>query len=187
MEIVNIKADKRDKVGTKWAEKVRKDGLIPGVIYGEHVNVHITVKPLDVRPIIYTPDFKLAEIAVDGEVHQCILKEIQQNAVTDEVSHIDFLKLKPGTKVKIEVPIRFTGNSEGVKAGGKFQPRLKSVKIKVDPKNIISEISVDIAQLGLGQTVRVKDIDPIPGVEILNPSAVPLASVTVPRALKETK
>ncbi len=187
MEIVNIKAEKREKVGTKWTVKTRKEGLIPGVIYGAHVNLNISVKPLDVRPLVYTPDFKLAEITVDGEVHQCILKEIQQNSVTDELSHIDFLKLNPGSKVKIVVPVRFTGNSEGVKAGGKFQPRLKSVKIKVDPKDIISEVTVDISNMGLGQTVRVKDIVAIPGVEILNPPAVPLASITIPRVLKETK
>ena len=98
--------------------------------------------------------------------------------------HLDFLELVPGVKFKATVPLRFAGTAPGVKAGGKFIPRLRQINILTTPEKVVDEVSADISTMELGSTIRVRDITPIDGVEITNTAAVPVASIEIPRALK---
>ena len=134
--------------------------------------------------LVYTSQFKLAEVTVDGSTHRCILKDLQLDRLTDEVIHIDFLKLTPGHKIKINVPLATKGASPGVKLGGKLVTKMRTISVKVSPENLISEVTVDVSGLDLGQTVRVRDIEKVDGVEIMNAPSIPVATVTIPRALR---
>lgn len=184
MQIVDIKGSLRSSSGTSGAKAVRKEGLIPAVIYGKGDAMHISVAVLDVRPLVYTPDFKLAKIDVDGQQVSCILKEVQAHPVTEEILHLDFLSLSEGHPVNVELPIRFKGVSPGVKAGGALMQLMRKVKVKATPENLVDELTVDISELKLGFSVRVKDIEISEGVQLLNNPTTPVASVEVPRALK---
>jgi large subunit ribosomal protein L25 len=86
--------------------------------------------------------------------------------------------------VTVELPIRFDGVSAGLKAGGKLMQKLRRVKIKATPENLIDEIALDVTSLQLGQSIRVRDIKAGEGIEILNSPGIPIASVEIPRALK---
>ncbi|MCB0602662.1 MAG: 50S ribosomal protein L25 [Saprospiraceae bacterium] len=184
MEIITINGSSRQELGTKWAKQVRNEGLIPCVLYGADTNITFTVDPHDVKKLVYTSQFKVAEVNVDGTIHKCILKDVQLDRLTDEVIHIDFLKLTPGHKVKINVPLATKGASPGVKLGGKLVTKMRNISVKVMPENLISEVTVDVSGLDLGQTVRVRDIEKVEGVEILNAPSIPVATVTIPRALR---
>ncbi|HPG08091.1 MAG TPA: 50S ribosomal protein L25 [Saprospiraceae bacterium] len=184
MEIVTLKGNVRQEMGTKWAKQVRNEGLIPCVLYGGDTNLCFTVDPHDVKKLVYTSQFKLAEVTVDGSTHRCILKDLQLDRLTDEVIHIDFLKLTPGHKIKINVPLATKGASPGVKLGGKLVTKMRTISVKVSPENLISEVTVDVSGLDLGQTVRVRDIEKVDGVEIMNAPSIPVATVTIPRALR---
>ncbi|MEO1258556.1 MAG: 50S ribosomal protein L25 [Bacteroidota bacterium] len=185
MLTVSVSGTKREEVGKKATKAVRKAGLVPCVLYSRgKENVHFTVKPHDVRPLIYTGDFKLAEINVDGTAHKCILKTVDFHPVTDDVRHIDFIELQDGHPVKVEVPLRFEGSSPGVRNGGKFMQSVRKVKIKVVPELLVDEVIADISELKLGHSIRVRDIKAVEGVEVINPGALPVASVIVPRSLK---
>jgi large subunit ribosomal protein L25 len=120
MKQVTIEGQLRSEFGKKASRHVRSEGKVPCVIYGGSQNIHFTTTPKDIKPIVYTPEFKQAIINVDGKSYTCILKDLQMDKLTDEVTHVDFLELVPGKKVNANVPLRFVGQSVGVKAGGTF-------------------------------------------------------------------
>lgn len=184
MEIVAIKGQVRSDVGKKSSKAVRKEGLVPCVLYGTKEVIHFTIDPKSVKDLIYTPDFKLAEIDIDGTVYKTILKDKQFHPVSDAIVHLDFLALVEGQKVNIEVPVRFKGVSPGIKLGGKLQQNLRRVKIKSTPEQMVGDLTLDISKLKLGDAIRVRDIAAIDGVEIMSPAGTPVASVEIPRALK---
>ena len=93
MQTVQIKGELRDNTGTTGSKSVRKAGRIPAVIYGGGDVQHISVTAKDVKHLIYTPEFKLAEVDINGTVSKCIIKDIQSHPVTDALQHLDFLKL----------------------------------------------------------------------------------------------
>lgn len=187
MEIVAVSGKLRTEVGKKASAKVRKEGAIPCVMYDADQVVHFSADFKELKPLIYTPAFKLAQINVDGKEYKCIVKEYQMHPVSDEVTHIDFLHLLEGNPVKIEVPIQFVGTSPGVKSGGKLQRLIRRVKLKALPKHIVDKVSLDISSLGLGESIRIRDIEPMEGVEIMTTPGVPVAIVEIPRAMRSAQ
>ena len=184
MEIVSLKATPRTEVGSKNARAIRREGNIPCVLYGGDKAEYFSLEPGHVKHLIYTPDFKLALIDINGEEHKCILKDLQMHPVTDEVMHIDFLKLVDGTPIKVEIPIGFKGESPGIKAGGKLTQNLRSIKVKTKPEHLVDKLYVSIEGLALGQSVRVRDVEVNENIEVLSQGATPVGQVLVPRALK---
>lgn len=184
MVTVTINGTLRSDFGKTAAKNFRKVGEFPCVLYGTGENVHFTTTINEVRDLVYTPEFKLAEINVEGKSYTCILKSLQFDPVTDSINHIDFQQLKSGHPVKVEVPIVFEGSSPGVRAGGKFIPKLRTVKIKATPEALVDNMVANISKLRLGQSLRVRDIAPNAGIEILNAAALPIATISIPRGLK---
>lgn len=187
MEIVKVEAQARESFGKKYAKQLRNEGLVPAIIYGGNNNTAISVSPKSVKSLVYTPDFKLAEIEVSGDTHKCILKDITFHPLTDEIVHIDFLRLIPETPIKVEIPVDFKGKSPGVKEGGKLIPQMRKVKVKTTPESLIDKVYVDISSLNLGGSVRVRDIDFPEGMEVMTTTATPVAVVEVPRALRSAE
>lgn len=184
MEIIAINGQPRTDLGKKGTKAVRNGELIPCVLYGAGVSEHFSTEVSSVRHLIYTPDFKVAEITVGGKKHRCIVKAVQYHPVSEKIMHIDFLSLVPGHPVKVEVPLRFTGSSIGVKGGGKLLQNMRRVKIKTMPEDLISELNLDITNLDMGQSVRVRDIKAPQNVEILTSPSTPVATIEIPRALR---
>lgn len=187
MKSIAITGNTRNSLGKKSSKLIRREGQVPCVIYGGGENVHFTAERMGFKHLVYTPDFKVAEITVDGNVHKCIVKAIQFHPVTDEIMHIDFLKLIDGTKMKVEIPIRFKGVAPGTKAGGKLTQKLRRVKVKTTPEYLTDELFVDINELQLGFSVKVKDIELKEGMELETSPGIPVASVEVPRALRSAQ
>ncbi|HOY14868.1 MAG TPA: 50S ribosomal protein L25 [Saprospiraceae bacterium] len=184
MNTVTVSTQIREEVGSRGARTARAEGMVPAVIYGSNDPIHVLVNQKEVKPLIYTPDFKLGEISVNGSAIKCIVKETQFHPVTDELLHVDFLALTPGKKIKVEVPVRFVGNSPGVKNGGKLIQQLRKIKIKTTPENMIEEINVDISHLELGQVLRVKNVQVSKDIELLINPSILIANIEIPRALK---
>jgi large subunit ribosomal protein L25 len=186
MEIIALQGQPKPGSGKEEVKRIRRNGQVPAVIYksGGGDALSFALNAPEVRSLIYTSKFKLTEITIDGKVHKAIVKDIQFHPVTDAVIHIDFLELVPGIKFKAEVPLRFAGQAPGVKAGGKFIPKLRQVKIMTTPETVVDEVSADISAMDLGSTIRVRDIELPNGVEVLNNGAIPIASIEIPRALR---
>ncbi len=184
MNSIEIPGVKRTEFGKKGARVDRNNGNVPAVMYGGNEVIHFTVTPADVKNLIYTPDFKTADLVIDGKQYKAILKSAQFHPVTDQLLHIDFLRLIPNSPVKVEVPLRFKGVSPGVKVGGKLIQQLRKIKIKTTPEYLVDELKADISKLDLGQALRVREIIIPEGVEIINSAAIPVALIEIPRALK---
>lgn len=184
MEVIKVPALKRADTGKQSNKIIRREGRIPGVLYGGNKNTNFSVVLSDVKKIIYTPDFKLAHLDIEGEECKAIIKEMQFHPVTDELMHIDFLRIVEDTPIKVSVPVRYKGVSPGVKAGGKLISQMRAVGIKTLPKNLVSELYVDISKLELGQSVRVRDLILGEGIELTTEGATPVAMIEIPRALK---
>ena len=187
MNSVALTGTLRKETGKKATKAIRKSGHVPSVIYGGENPVHFSAATLDYRPLIYTPDFNLAEITIDGDTYKCIVKSATFHPVTDELQHVDFLQLSDDRKFKVELPVKFTGVAPGVKAGGKIIPKLRRVKVKTSLDALVESLTADVSQMELGQSIRVRDIKMPEGMEPLNPLAIPIASVEVPRALKSAQ
>ncbi|MEY4739622.1 MAG: hypothetical protein RIT36_1602 [Bacteroidota bacterium] len=184
MKTITIEGQLRTETGKTATRRLRSQDLVPGVIYGGAQEVNFSVKSLALKPFIYTPDFQLVEMKVDGKSYTCILKDLQFNKVSDKLAHLDLLELVEGKKVSATIPLKFTGTAAGVKAGGKLEIRLKAVKIKTYPKYLKENIEVDLTNLELNANIRVQDIA-AENLEIMNSPRIPIASVTMTRQLKQ--
>lgn len=186
METISIQAEERTALGPKASRKLRRDGLVPCVLYGAGETVHFTAPTRAFKNLIYTPNFNTVEVEVAGKKHKAVLKETQFHPVTDSILHIDFLALVDDKKVTVNLPLRFVGQSKGVKEGGKLMPALRSLTVKAFPKDLRGEIEIDITNIELGKSVKVKEIV-LENMEIMNNPQIPIASVEIPRALKSAE
>lgn len=184
MQTVAIKAEKRDAFGKKASKDIRKTGKVPGVVYSKEGVDHVVISPKELKPLIYTAEFKLAEVELDGTTHKAIVKDIQFHPVSDKVVHVDFLKLIEGHPIQCNVPVIFKGVSPGVKAGGKLTQTLRRVKLKTLPEHLVDKIEGDISTMELGSSLRIRDLIVPENIEIMNIPATPVALVEVPRAAK---
>ena len=185
MKSVKIEGTRRSEHGKKATRQLRSEGQVPGVIYGAE-NIHFAAPQMAFRSLVYTPDFQLAEVTVDGKTHRCILKDLQFDVVTDELNHVDLLELNDDRKVIADLPLKFTGTAEGVKAGGRFVPKLKTLKVRTYPKHLKEAIEVSIDNLEIGGNIRVQDVM-AENMEIMNSPRIPIASVVTTRALRQAE
>lgn len=187
MQIVSISGSPRTDLGKKHNKQLRKAGAVPCVIYGGESPIHFSAPAGVFRPLIYTPDFKLVEIEVEGKTYKCIMKDTQFHPVTDALMHVDLLELVANKKVNVELPVKFVGVSPGVKNGGKLIQNLRRIKVKTTPEKLIDHLTLDISDLALGSAIRIRDITAVDGIEVINSPAIPVATVEVPRALKSAE
>ncbi len=183
MEKVTISAAPREDLGKKATKSFRKQGLTPCVMYGGEKPVHFLAKSKELKSLVYTPDFKVAEIQVDGQAYNAVMKDLQFHPVTDNLLHIDFQELVPGKAIKAELPVRLTGLAVGVKAGGKMLLNLRKLAVKMTPESMVDHIELDVTELQLGKSIKVSSIE-AGNLEILTPQNIPVATVEIPRALK---
>lgn len=184
MKSITIEGQLRTDSGKKATRQLRSQKMVPGVIYGGSQEINFSAPATAFKDIVYTPEFMVANINIDGKTYRCILKDLQFHKVTDQLLHVDFLELVEDKKVIATLPLHFTGTPAGVKAGGKLVLKMKSVKVKALPKYLKENIEVNIEKLELNENIRVQDI-PAENIEILNSPRIPIASVTMTRQLKQ--
>lgn len=184
MKTVTIEGQLRTEFGKKATRQIRSQEAVPAVIYGgaQEVNFYASAKAF--KPLVYTAEFQIAEVKVDGKTYRTILKDLQFDKVTDTLTHVDLLELVDDKKVIATLPLKYTGNSIGVKDGGKLVLKMKAVKVKTLPKYLKEFIEVDITNLKLNENLRVENI--VAGeMEIMNSPRIPIASVVMTRQLKQ--
>lgn len=186
MSEITLKAKKREDYKESTLNQLRKKGIIPGVYYGHGVgSVNIAATELDLRPIIFTTESRIVNLKIDEDKSlSCILKDVQFHPVTDKPVHFDLFALKEGESITIEVSVHLKGNARGVKDGGVLQHTLHKLELKCLPSNIPSHIDIDVAALGINDSIKVSDMN-IPDVEILNDPNSTIVAVMPPIVEKE--
>jgi large subunit ribosomal protein L25 len=184
MKSVKIEGTRRSELGKKATRHIRSEQQVPAVIYGGKETIHFSAPVMAFRTLVYTPEFQIAEIVLDGTTYRTIMKDIQFDVVTDELNHIDFLELVDDRKVIANLPLNYTGQPKGVKDGGRLELKIKSLKIRTLPKYLRENIEVNIENLQLHGNIRVQDVV-AENMEILNSPRIPIASVVTTRALRQ--
>jgi large subunit ribosomal protein L25 len=184
MKTITIEGQLRTELGKQATRQLRSEEKVPGVIYGGAKEVNFSAPATSFKTLVYTPDFQLAEVTVEGKSYKCILKDLQFDKVSDELIHVDFLELVEDKKVIATIPLKFTGAAKGVKDGGKLITKMKALKIKTYPKHLRENIEVDLTELELNGNVRVEDVK-ADNYEILNSPRIPIASIVLTRQLKQ--
>jgi large subunit ribosomal protein L25 len=165
MESISITGSKRKSLGKADAKVARRAGLVPCIVYGGKEETHIQIDERLFKNLVYTPNQYIVNLDIDGTAISAILKAIQFHPVTDRIVHVDFQELA-GRPIKITLPILTHGQSKGVLAGGRLRIVRRNVKVQGLPKDMPSIIELDIADLAIGKSIKIGDLD-IPGVTFL--------------------
>ncbi len=181
MKSVSISGSPRANVGKKDAKALRNTKQVPCVLYGGKEQVHFSVLAADFKNLIYTPHVHTVELDVAGKKFNAIMQEAQFHRVNDELLHVDFLEIVAGKPVVMNIPVKTTGVSPGVRAGGKLVKKLKTLKVKGLVEKMPDTIDIAIDSLEIGQGVRVGDIK-IDGLTMLNAANVTVVGVQTTRA-----
>jgi len=186
MKSIAISGSPRENVGKRDAKELRYDGKVPAVLYGGATQTHFAVSAADLKPVVYTPDVHFIDIEVAGVVSQAVIQDIQFHPLTEKILHVDFLALDPNKPIAIEIPVKLTGTSPGVKMGGKLVQKLRKLRVKGLPKDHLDTIDVSIEGLEVGKSVRVGEIK-LPNLVITNAAEDTIVSVTTSRALRQAE
>jgi large subunit ribosomal protein L25 len=184
MKTITIEGQLRTELGKGATRQLRSQDLVPGVIYGGAKEISFAAPSTAFKTLVYTPEFQIAEVKLNGSTHKCIMKDLQFDKVTDKLIHIDLLELVEDKKVIATIPLKFTGVAAGVKDGGKLIIKMKSLKVKTLPKYLQEQIEVNVDDLELNGNIRVEDVT-VDNYEIMNSPRIPIASVVLTRQLKQ--
>ena len=184
MKSITIEGQLRTESGKKATRQLRSQKLVPGVIYGGKSEINFSAMASAFKPIVYTSEFMLANVVVDGKSYSCILKDLQFDKVSDALIHVDFLELVDDKKVIASLPLKYVGTPAGVKAGGKLITKMKAIKVKTYPKYLKEFIEVDLSNLQLNENLRVENII-TQNMEVMNSPRIPIASIAMTRQLKQ--
>ncbi len=181
MKKVSVSGSLRENVGKKDAKALRRQGLVPCVLYGGEKQISFSLPELSFKDIIYTPDSCIINLDIDGKKYDVILQDAQFHPVNDKIVHCDFLEVFDKKPVKIDIPIQLEGSSPGVISGGKLITKLRKLRVKGLMDALPDRVIINISKLEIGDSVKVGDLD-IEGIEFLNPHNAVVVIVKSARA-----
>jgi large subunit ribosomal protein L25 len=168
MKTISISAEKRTGLGKKSTRDLRKAGHVPCVMYGGAEVIHFHAHENSFRNLIYTHNAFLVEIKINGESHKAVMHELQFHPVTDRLIHIDFVEVFDHKPVTMEIPVRLTGESNGIKSGGKPRQRRRVLKVRGLVEHMPDTLDIDITNVEIGDVIKIGDLS-YDHLEILDP------------------
>ena len=160
VQTIRIEASSRERAGKGAARATRRDGRVPAVIYGAKQDATlIALDPRDVVKELQKGGWQshLYEVAVQGGgTERTLMRDVQFHPVTDRPLHVDFQRLAPGQLIRVRVPVQFAneGTCPGLKAGGVLNVVRREVEVMADPDNVPSAFEIDLADAGIGDSLR---------------------------------
>ena len=183
MEIINLNVEARKKENN--LKSLRKEGIIPGVLYGKKIgsliillNYKEFLKAFAKHSVSSFINLVSKEDGVNGKT--VVIKEIQKDPVTDNIIHIDLHEISMDEKIEIEASVHFVGKPEGVKLGGILEPLMRHIAIKGYPKDIIDTINIDVSALKIGDIIHVRDLKLGENIEIMAEEDAAIVTVAEP-------
>ncbi len=158
MKSITIQGTKRENVGKKSTKALRDAELVPCVVYGGDQPLHFSTEEKSFKNLVYTPEAHTVVIELDGKKIEAVLQDIQFHPITDKILHVDFYQLSADKPVVMSVPVRITGRSKGVVAGGALRQSFRKLTLKAIPANLPDEIVIDVTPLKIGNKLYVGDI-----------------------------
>ena len=190
MEEILLSANTTREIGSSSSRRVRKDGIIPGVLYGlNEETVALSVDWPDLRRALTTDSGinAIIQLEIDGKKQMTIVKDIQRHPVRRDVLHVDFLRIDPNENVTVDIPLVMVGEAREVSAAdGMVDQNMFSLTVSAPPDRIPTEIEVDISSLTVGDSVRVGDLNLPEGVTTEGDPEEPIAVGMITRSTLES-
>lgn len=184
MKTLEIKGSLRTDLGKKSSKTTRKEGNVPCVIYGKEQNIHFHTHENNFKNLVYTPDAHIVNLNLDGKEYKVVLQDIQFHPVTDKITHADFIEIFDKKPIVISLPIRVTGESVGVKAGGKLRIKKRHLKVRGLANDIPEFLPVDITDVKIHNSVKVGDLS-YDKIELIDPGITTILSVATSRVVQK--
>jgi len=185
MEIIELKAEKREKAGKEISKKLRRDGLIPAVLYSDGSATPITVNAREFATLTASGagTHVIVKIKFPGAKRHpnAIIKEVQRNPLKREYFHIDFQKIALDEKINAMVPLVAVGEAPGTKEGGVLERHMEAIELQGLPTEMPDSIEIDVSGLEIGNSIHAKDIEVPEGAEMITDPEAVLFAVSVPR------
>ncbi len=180
MQWIELEARKRDEFGKERVKKARRKGLIPGIVYGKNIeNIPIYIEKTAILKLMKeeAKESMLIKLKVNSDTYNVVLRDIQYHPVTYDVLHVDFHAIQMDKPIEVTVKVHLVGQAVGVSKGGILEFETRELDVRCLPTNIPDAIEVDVSELDINQVIKVKDIKPPEGVEILEDPETVIAAV----------
>ena len=189
--ILEVKERGADQLGTRNVKRLRRQGLIPGVLYGK-ANKPFVVGERELRIALTGPSGLngIVDVLIDGQKtpHHAVLKDYQQHPVRGTITHVDFHEVRLDQPIQATVLVHLIGESPGAKVGGVVQQVARELNVEALPSDVPEYIDVDVSSLELGETLRLQDVATVKGVTFLDdPAETVIANCSAPRGLTEAE
>jgi large subunit ribosomal protein L25 len=179
-DLTTLSAAKRDGRGSRAARRLRREGQIPGVMYGHKQDaVPLSVADDDLRALI-RHGVRVVDLKIDGQTEKCLIKEIQWDALGKDILHVDFNRVSADERIRVTVPIVLRGTAPGVNAGGVLEQPLHALEIECLAISVPENIRVPIGELQLEQAIHIKDVKLPPGVTAVGDPDLVVVQVVKP-------
>jgi large subunit ribosomal protein L25 len=183
MKTIEIIGYRRANLGKSDAQRIRHEGNVPCVLYGGSEQIHFYSPVILFRDLIYTNEAHFVHLNIEGEECQAILQEAQFHPISENILHVDFLRINEDRKIKMEIPVRLVGQAPGVSKGGALVKKRNTLKVFAFPKDMPDHVDVDCSALDFHHSVKVGDVI-LENMELLDPKQASIAVVEVPRSAK---
>lgn len=180
MKSITINGTLRAEVGSKNAKDTRKEGFVPGVLYGGENPIHFTADEREFNKVLYTPSVYLIKLVIDGTEYTSILQATQFHPVKDNLLHVDFLEVTADKPIKVSLPVKTLGTAIGVRNGGRLGVPKKKVKVSGLYGDMPDDIEINVEKLRIGRSVRIGDLN-IPGITFLEDPKLEVCGVKAKR------
>jgi large subunit ribosomal protein L25 len=190
MSEYKLAAESRADTGKGAARRARAAGRIPAVLYGHGIKPkHLSVDAREFTHALHTDAGAnvLIELQVGRTHHLALAKDIQRHPARGTFTHIDFLLVRRGEKVTVQVPVHLVGEAPGVREGGVAEQDLRAVAVEAEVTNVPEGIDADVSGLGIGDVLRVQDLKAPPGATIVEDPAAVIVSVLAPTVEAEAE
>ncbi len=185
MKTIEIKGSFRTELGKKSSKEIRKTGNVPCVIYGKEKNIHFYAHENSFKNLVYTPEAHLVKLSIDDKEYNVVLKDMQFHPVKDNILHADFIEIHDNKPVVINIPIKVTGDSVGVIAGGKLSIKRRNLKVKGLAKDLPEVLPIDITELKIHEGVKVGELS-FDKIELLDPKKSMVLTIATSRVAQKT-
>jgi large subunit ribosomal protein L25 len=182
----------RERLGSRETRRLRKQGLVPGVLYGRGEPISICVEERELRRALTGAAglHSILDVEVDGagSSHASILKDYQVDKVRGGVTHVDLQEVRLDQPITASVSVHLVGGEDapGVREGGVLSQPLREINVEALPLEVPEHIDLDVSHMATGDTLRISDIEVPDGVSLLDDPETVVATVTAPtRAIEE--
>src|SRR6478672_53521 len=189
-ERIRLEVQEREQRGTRNSRRLRKEGLIPGVLYGRGHKPHpISVQERELRRVLTGGHglHAILDVVLEGQAstHASILKEYQVDPIRGKIEHFDLQEVRLDQPIQSSVTIELVGESVGAKAGGVLSQVAREIRVEALPLEVPERLELDVSAMEIGDSLRLSDLPRREGVTFLDDPETVLATVTVPTRVEE--